>query len=154
MRLVIHPEALGEVKLKISTRSDGKVEVQVSAQNDDVAKIIRGGSKELESSLRDQNLTLAKFDVSVTADAPVASTDTRASLSDQFMPNQQNAQQSFSQAGSEQGQRFAQWEGNQQPGRQFSSPEMSSGGNNKSGSALPAQKNPSRDGSRRLDVVA
>lgn len=155
MRLVIHPEALGEVKLKISTRSDGKVEVQVQAQNDDVAKIIRGGSKELESSLRDQNLTLAKFDVNVTADAPVASTDTRASLSEQFVPNQQNAQQGFSQAGSEQGQRFAQWEGNQQPGRQFSSPEMSSGGNNNSRSAMsPAQKNPSRDGSRRLDVVA
>jgi hypothetical protein len=155
MRLVIHPEALGEVKLKISTRSDGKVEVQVSAQNDDVAKIIRGGSKELESSLRDQNLTLAKFDVSVTADAPVASTDTRSSLSDQFMPNQQNAQQSFSQTGNEQSQRFAQWDGNQQPGRQHSSPEMMSGGNNNSRSAMsPAQKNPSRDGSRRLDVVA
>lgn len=154
MRLVIHPEALGEVKLKISTRSDGKVEVQVSAQNDDVAKIIRSGSKDLESSLRDQNLTLAKFDVNVTADAPVASTDTRASLSEQFVPNQQNSQQGFSQAGSEQGQRFAQWDGNQQPGRPFSSPEMSSGGNNKSGSVLPAQKNPSRDGSRRLDVVA
>jgi hypothetical protein len=155
MRLVIHPEALGEVKLKISTRGDGKVEVQVSAQNDDVARIIRGGSKDLESSLRDQNLTLAKFDVNVTADAPVASIDTRSSLSDQFMPNQQNAQQGFSQAGSEQGQRFSQWDGNQQQsGRQHSSAEMTAGDNNSRSAMSSAQKNPARGSSRRLDVVA
>ena len=60
MRLIIHPEDLGEVKLKVGTKN-GKVEVMVTADNEDVAKILRRGSKELEASLKEQNLSLSKI---------------------------------------------------------------------------------------------
>lgn len=154
MRLVIYPEALGEVKLKVGT-SGGKVEVQVTAENEDVAKVIRGGSRELESSLRDQSLTLAKFDVSV-AD-PVAGIDTKTSLTDQFLPKDQgNQPQNF---GHQQGeQRSARWDGGQQqhgqPGR---------GGlnlqSNETVRSTPSRgpifpKQTARSNAGRLDVVA
>jgi flagellar hook-length control protein FliK len=90
MRLVVHPPELGEVHLKVGTK-EGKVEVSVTAENKQVADMIRGGSRELEASLQDKNLTLAKFEVSVTDSSYVASSDTKSNLSDQFMQQNQNS---------------------------------------------------------------
>lgn len=152
MKLVIHPEALGEVKLKIST-SGGKVEVQVTAQNDEVAKVIRSGSQDLESSLRDQSLALTKFDVSVGDGSPLAATDTRSNLGDQFL-SQQNPSQGFSQAGTDD-RGFQRWDGDQNQ-RQGAGPGfmMEEQAKSTSQSARSFAKTPTRDGSRRLDVVA
>ena len=48
----------------------------MQAENEEVAKMIRGGSKDLEASLKDQNLSLAKFEVTVSDSSSVASTGT------------------------------------------------------------------------------
>ncbi|NUM87593.1 MAG: flagellar hook-length control protein FliK [Bdellovibrionales bacterium] len=64
MKLVIHPEHLGELKLKVGAKN-GKVEVQVEAENKDVANILKSGKNDLQDALGDQNLSLAKFEVTV-----------------------------------------------------------------------------------------
>jgi flagellar hook-length control protein FliK len=162
MRIVIRPDGLGEVKLKVEAK-DGKIGVHMIAENEEVAKVLQGGSRELESSLRDQSLSLAKFEVAVKADAPVAAADTGSKLAEQFLGDQKGSQQSwgqpdFSQGGRDQG-RFANWDGSSQQ-RQPSSGRLSDEGGSIVGrryAGAPrssAAVNSSRDGSRRLDVVA
>lgn len=154
MRLVINPPELGEIKLQIGT-VNGRVEVQVTTQNEEVAGMIRGGSKQLESSLRDQNLSLAKFDVTVTPDAPVAATDTRSNLSDQFLQQNPNNNGFNQQAGAGDGGGFNRWDGNQNQ-RQGSESGFTAEEQGRSAANGPASssKSSARDGSRRLDVVA
>jgi hypothetical protein len=134
------------------------VEVQVTAENEDVAKIIRGGSKELENSLKDHNLSLAKFDVHVSSDAPLVAIDTKTSLSDQFMPQQQqhnHPQGGFAQAGNESNGRFNQWGSSQQQQQhRQSSSEFMAEDNQRSMAQRPGSRAKPRDNSRRLDVVA
>ncbi|MCO5144515.1 MAG: flagellar hook-length control protein FliK, partial [Oligoflexia bacterium] len=64
MKIVIHPENLGEVRVKVGT-SGKNVEVSIQAQNDEVASLIRSHSTSLESSLKEHNLSLTKLDVSI-----------------------------------------------------------------------------------------
>lgn len=64
MKLVIHPEHLGELKLKVGAKN-GKVEVQVEAESKEVANILKSGKGDLQDALGDQNLSLAKFEVTV-----------------------------------------------------------------------------------------
>lgn len=154
MKIVIHPEDLGEVKIKVSTRQ-GKVEVQMVSENEEVAKLIRSGSQDLDSSLRDQNLTLAKFEVTVSADGNVSSIDAKGNLTDQFLS--QNSQNGFSQGAGGDDSRFARWNGSQQG--QDNSPRFGSMSSEDSGrpaaaSAKATPKSQARDSSRRLDVVA
>lgn len=154
MRLVIHPEALGEVKLKVGTK-DGKVSVEITAENSQVAQVIRSGSQELESSLRDQNLSLAKLEVNVSSgagDGVLASLDAKSGSNEQFLS--QNSQNGMQQGMNRDEGRFAGWDQgqNQRPGSGFGSMAEESGR-----SAPAAAKNvhtPVRDNSRRLDVVA
>ncbi|MDD4933989.1 MAG: flagellar hook-length control protein FliK [Methylacidiphilaceae bacterium] len=158
MRLVIHPDDMGEVKLKVGTKN-GKVEVQVTAENENVARLIRGGSRELEVALKDQNLSLAKFEVTVSdassVASTVASTDTKMNLNEQFLSQNQSHNGAFSQGFSADDGRQARW-GNDQGGRQGSSngvlADDSGRGGAKAVQFVPKQA--VRDGSRRLDVVA
>src|SRR4029077_7927749 len=119
MRLVIHPDDLGEVKLKVGTKN-GKVEVQVMAENEDVAKMIRAGSKELEASLKSQNLSLAKFEVSVSDASSVVSTDTKSGLNEQFLSQnqQQHKSSAFAQGSLGDDSRGARWGAADQGSRQ------------------------------------
>lgn len=152
MRLVINPPELGEVKLQIGAK-DGKVDVQVIAQNEEVAKVIRSGSRDLESTLRDQNLSLTKFEVSVSADSPLLATDTKSNLADQFM--QQNPQNSFMQSGANENGGFSRWDGSQQDrGEPGAGPFADQQGSGRTKDSSSSSKTPVRDGSRRLDVVA
>jgi flagellar hook-length control protein FliK len=156
MRLVIHPDDLGEVKLKVGTKN-GKVEVQVTAENEDVAMILRGGSKELEASLKDQNLSLTKFDVTVSDSSTLVPTDTKSGLNEQFLSQNQQHNGGFAQnMGSDDG-RNARW-GGDQGGRQGGgySALAEDSGRSVSHNARSLSKTPARatDSSRRLDVVA
>jgi hypothetical protein len=161
MRLVIHPDDLGEVKLKVGTKN-GKVEVQIVAENEEVAKMIRNGSKDLETSLRDQNLSLAKFEVSVSDPSSVASTDSRSGFSEQFLSqNQQQPQHgsSFLQSGMGDEGRGARWgaeQGGHQGGGGYFPSAEDSGRLSARNSLASAPKSLARapSGSRRLDVVA
>jgi len=159
MRLVIHPDDLGEVKLKVGTRN-GKVEVQVQAENDEVAKMIRGGAKELEASLRDQNLSLSKFEVTVSDASSVASTDTKSGFNEQFLgQNQQHNASGFGQGALGEDGRGARWSGDQ-GSRQggggghvpFSETPRQSAG--KTAAFVPKTSARSSLGAGRLDVVA
>jgi flagellar hook-length control protein FliK len=154
MRLIIYPEQLGEVKLHVGTR-EGKVEVKITTENEDVAKVIRGGSRELETSLRDQNLSLTKFDVSV-ADGGVASLDnSKGSLSDQFL-QQQNPQNNFSGMFGRDDSQSSRWENQSGQGntRDNSSGFMAQENESKRSSSFSKQTTRAKDSSRKLDVVA
>ncbi len=155
MRLVLHPDDMGEVKLKVSTK-DGKVEVELMAENNDVAKVLRSGNHDLEHSLKEQNLTLSKFEVTVSDSSIVNNLDKGASLNEQFLSqNQQQQQQSgFGQEAADQG-RHARWDNNQnsRQGGAFASGEDSNERNSPA-SARAAPRQQARDYSRRLDVVA
>ncbi len=150
MKLIIYPEQLGEVTIKVGTK-EGKVDVKVTAENEDVAKIIRSGSKELESSLRDQSLSLTRFEVTV-SESSVSSLDNKTSLSEQFLP--QNSQNGFQQSGNQNEGRFARWDGgqDQRQGGAFEAKAEDQGRSEKQGRFIPKQT--ARDSSRRLDVVA
>ena len=152
MRLVLNPDDMGEVKLKISTKN-GKVEVQVTADNNDVAQTIRGGSKDLEASLKEQNLTLSKFEVTVTDSvSTVASLESKPSLNEQFL-SQQNQQ--FGQGANADDGRNNRWDNNNgnRQGATYASLAEDDGRNSpKSASYVPKQ--PARDSSRRLDISA
>lgn len=122
MRLVVHPPELGELKLKIGTKEGGNVEVHVTAQNDNVANMVREGSDQLQNSLKEQHLTLSKFEVAVSDSTNIASADSKGSSMDQsFQQNQQ--QSSFSQGFARGDERSsARWDGgeqNQRPGSGF-----------------------------------
>lgn len=151
MRLVIHPEEMGEVKLKIAAGRDGKIEVKVTTETKEVAELIRGGSKDLQASLGDQNLQLARFEVTV-ADQAVSSLEPKGSLSEQMMQNSQNG---FQQPASDDS-RFARWDGAQQDSRQGGAfLQEDENYNRREAHTRPAlRQNPARDSSRRLDVVA
>jgi len=158
MRLVIHPDDLGEVKLKVETKN-GKVEVHVMAENEDVAKMIRGGSKELEASLKEQNLSLAKFEVSVSDSSSVVSTDTKSGLNEQFLS--QNQQQhnggGFSQGSLNDDSRSARWgteQGSRQGGGHNAMAEDSGRSVAKAAPFVPKTTARAMMGSGRLDVVA
>jgi len=157
MRLVIHPEDMGEVKLKVGAK-DGKVEVHVTAENQEVARMIQSGSRELEKSLHEQNLSLAKFEVSVSDSSSVVSTDTKSNLNDQFFSQNQSQNGSFSQGGMTDDGRGARWGGTEhgfrQNGGYASNGEQSGGSASKDLSSSPAKKTRASDSSRRLDVVA
>lgn len=152
MKLVIHPEEMGEVKLKIAAAKDGKVEVHVTAESNEVADLIRSGSSDLKASLGDQNLQLTRFEVTV-SDQSVSSLEQKGSLSEQLL--QQNPS-GFQQPGAgSDDSRFARWEGQ---GEQRQGPEALASEQENRGE--PARKspvvrhNPVRDNSHRLDVVA
>lgn len=154
MRLIIHPEQLGEVKVHVGTK-EGKVEVKITTENEDVAKVIRGGSRELETSLRDQNLSLTKFDVSV-ADAGVASLDNgKGNLSDQFL-QQQNPQNNFSGMFSRDDSQSSRWDNQSSHGntRDNSSAFVAQENESKRSSSFSKQTTRAKDSSRKLDVVA
>ncbi len=154
MRLIIHPEQLGEVKLHVGTK-EGKVEVKITTENEEVAKVIRGGSNELENSLRDQNLSLTKFDVSV-ADGGVASLDNgKGSLSDQFL-QQQNPQNNFSGMFSRDDSQSSRWENQSGQGntRDNSGGTMAQENESRQSSSFSKQTTRAKDSSRKLDVVA
>jgi len=152
MKLVLHPDDMGEVKLKVSTK-DGKVEVQVTAENNDVAKILRGGTQDLEASLKDQNLSLTKFEVSVADPSSVASLENKPSLNEQFL-SQNQPQGGYEQGSANEGrnQRWNSDQGNRQGGTYASLTEENERSSPKSASM--GQKQAARDHSRRLDVVA
>jgi hypothetical protein len=156
MRLVIRPDSLGEVKLQVSNK-EGKIEVKVIAENENVAKIIRGGSQDLEGSLRTQNLVLSKLDVSV-AEGVTASSDSKQSSGEQLFQQHRNHEGNFhSQGGGTSDRGLQQW---------GAGPEGDSGGrqsqaNNSNGyvseevsASSSASSKRVRDNSRRLDVVA
>lgn len=154
MKLVLHPDDMGEVKLKVTTKN-GKVEVELTAENNDVAKVLRSGNQELESALKDQNLTLSKFEVSVSDSATtVSNLDKSSNLNDQFLS--QNQQQSgFGQESASDQGRHARWD-NDRGGRQgnaFAGGEYES---ERRSAAAPrsAARPSSRASSGRLDVVA
>lgn len=158
MKLVLHPDDMGEVKLKVGTKN-GKVEVQVTADNEDVAKLLRGGSKDLESSLKAQNLSLAKFEVTVGDSGSVVATDTKTNLSEQFTPNQQQHHQGgFAQANTEDGRGGSRWgadQGSHQAGSYASFAEESGRGGARAARPVPqSMARSSMGSSRRLDVVA
>jgi len=153
MKLVIHPEEMGEVKLKIGAKG-GKVEVQITTESREVADLIKSGSRDLEASLGDQNLQLARFEVTV-ADSVVSSLENKGSLSEQLL--QQNPQNGFQQQGAGSDDRqFARWDGGQgqREGSGFLAAENESGGERGAPRAQVRSHYPSRDASRRLDVVA
>ena len=84
MKLVIHPENMGELKLKVGAK-DGKVEVAVTADNNDVAKTLRASQSDLREALSDQHLTLSKFEVHVAKDSSMASNqDNGSNFQNQF----------------------------------------------------------------------
>ncbi len=93
MKMIIHPEALGELRVKVGER-DGKVEVSVTAQNEEVAGMLRKSSQDLASSLGDQNLTLSKFSVSVSDKQVNASADTKGGFMEHNL-HQQSQQGAF-----------------------------------------------------------
>lgn len=155
MRLVLHPDDMGEVKLKVSTKG-GKVEVQLTAENNDVAKVLRSGNQDLEASLKDQNLTLSKFEVTVSDSSQVSSLDKGASLNEQFLSQQQNQQQSgFGGQDADQG-RQARWDTNQGNGRGNNGFAAAEQDNERSApaTARSAPRQAARSSSGRLDVVA
>jgi flagellar hook-length control protein FliK len=159
MKIILHPDDMGEVHVKVGTKN-GKVEVQVTAQNEDVAKLLRGGSKDLESSLKGQNLALAKFEVTVNDSGSVMATDTKTSLNEQFLSQQQPQHQGgFAQANSDQGRSGGRWNSEQgsQQGGGYASLSDESARNSARASAFSAPRNrasASMGSSRRLDVVA
>jgi flagellar hook-length control protein FliK len=139
MSIVLHPDDMGEVKLKVGTKN-GKVEVQVTADNEDVAKLLRGGSKELESSLRAQNLSLAKFEVSVGDSGSVVATDVKTNLSEQFAQNQQQHHGGFAQASADDGRGGSRWgadQGSHQAGSYTSFAEESNRGSARNARPVP-----------------
>ncbi len=154
MRLVLHPDDMGEGKPKVGTQN-GKVEVQVTADNEEIAALIRSGSSDLEKTLKEQNLSLAKFEVSVSDTTTVASLDTKNGLNDQFM-SQQNQQQSsggFSQGMSGDDRRSSSW-GDPSGGRQAMGGDAQADNSGRSAASRFVPKPVARDSSRRLDVVA
>lgn len=154
MRLIIHPEQLGEVKLHVGTK-DGKVEVKITAENEEVAKVIRSGSKELEASLKDQNLSLTKFDVSV-ADGVASLDNGKGSLTDQFL-QQQNPQNSLSNMFSRDDGQSSRWDNQNSHGnaRDGSGGAMAQENENRrNSSSFSKQTERAKDSSRKLDVVA
>jgi flagellar hook-length control protein FliK len=152
MRLVLHPDDMGEVKLKVGTKN-GKVEVELMAGNEETAKILRSGSKELEHSLKEQNLSLAKFEVTVSDTTNVVATDVKTNLSDQF-PSQNQQHGGFSQGTMNDEGRNSRWSGDQ-GGRQASSyGSAEDSGRSMAKSMRSVPKQAARDNSRRLDVVA
>jgi flagellar hook-length control protein FliK len=74
MKLVIHPDNLGELKLKVGTK-DGKVQVTVTADNNEVAQSLRSSQHDLKEALSGQHLTLSKFEVNVASDSSMANQD-------------------------------------------------------------------------------
>jgi hypothetical protein len=149
MKLVIHPEEMGEVHLKVGTKN-GSVEVRVVAENEEVARLIRSGSKELESSLREQSLALAKFEVKV-ADGPVTQSESKGSLADQFLQQQNHG---FSQDGSGDDRGFGRWDNDSRQGPGFGVMAEQNGKAAAAGDGPSGRNNQARDSSRRLDVVA
>jgi len=157
MRIVLHPDDMGEVKLKVGTKN-GKVEVQVTADNEDVAKLLRGGSKELEASLKSQNLSLTKFEVSVGESSSLVATDTRSGLNEQFLgQNSQHQSGAFAQANADDNGRSAKWGGEQgtrQGGGYSAFAEEAGRGLARGAASSPKTMARAMDSSRRLDVVA
>ena len=159
MKIILHPDDMGEVHVKVGTKN-GKVEVQVTAENEGVAKLLRGGSKDLESSLKGQNLSLAKFEVTVNDSGSVMATDTKTSLNEQFLSQQNNPQHhgGFAQANADDGRSGQRWgadQGSQQGGGYASLREEAA--RISAGTAFSAPTNRARESmgsSRRLDVVA
>lgn len=154
MRLVLNPDDMGEVKVKVSTKN-GKVEVQVSAENKDVAQVLRGGSKDLEASLKEQNLSLSKFEVTVTdSGKTVVALDNKTSLNEQFLSqNQQQNQGGFGANGDDgRNNRWDNHQGNRQGGSYASLTEEN--GRSAPKSTSPIHKQPVRNSSRRLDISA
>jgi hypothetical protein len=118
MKIILRPEHLGEIRLKVVTGKDGTVDISIQAENKEVADMIKGNAVDLEVALQDKNLVLSKVDVTV-MDGVTATGDSKASSGDQFsgQNNQQNSQargeqkndswrehrQSFSELGRENG---------------------------------------------------
>lgn len=155
MRLVLHPDDMGEVKLKVGTKN-GKVEVEVVAENEATAKLIRAGSKDLEQSLKDQNLSLAKLEVTVSDPSKVTSLDNKTNLTDQFLSQQQQPPQysGFSSGMNGDDGRNSRWTGDHggRPSPGYAQGEDSGRSSARSAGFAPRQA--ARDSSRRLDVVA
>lgn len=155
MRLVVTPEDMGEVKLKVSTKN-GKVEVSVTAENNDVAQILRGGSRDLEASLKEQNLSLSKFEVSVVADpTSVSSLEAKSSLNEQFLSQNQQQQHGGFGQGSDDG-RNSRW-GSGENGRQgatYATVAEENGRNSPASARAVPRQQAARSSSGRLDVVA
>jgi flagellar hook-length control protein FliK len=101
MKMIVHPEALGELRLKVGMK-DGKVEVSVTAGSEEAAGMLRKSAQDLASSLGDKNLTLAKFDVQVSDKQVNASSDSRGGSMEHNL-HQQSHQNAFNMMNGEDG---------------------------------------------------
>lgn len=151
MRLVIYPESLGEIHLKVGTRN-GKVEVKMTAQNEEVASMIRDGAADLAGALRENNLELSKFEVNFSektfgVDTKIEARDPNpSSMFDQR--HQPNMNQQHEGRSNNPSQFFQDQEANRQPdfGRAYSEPKASA--------AKPMYKPARSSKTTSLDVVA
>jgi flagellar hook-length control protein FliK len=159
MKLIIRPDGMGEVKLRVEAK-EGKIGVHITAENEEVARAIKDGSKDLEKSLRDQNLSLSKFEVALAADAPVAETSSKQNFNDKHFAQDNGSSrfeqfsQNFSQGRNE--QRFGGWENQNQrnPFRGMSAEATGSNGARANAANRSFTNSSPRNGSGRLDVSA
>jgi len=147
MKLIIHPDNLGELKLKVSTKND-QVEVRVIADNDQVVGMLKKSAEELRSALSHQNLTLAKFDVNIADHTVNATSHTQNGQFAGFAGSQQQQQMNGNNNG---GGRFSQ-------SQEFSGMRENLGTapkvRNMNGSKITVSSSRAQRGMNRLDVVA
>lgn len=93
MTISINPKELGEIQLKVRTRGQN-VEVQMLAQNNEVAQALRNAGGDLADALSAQSLSLKGLDVAVRASDSSAGSDLANS-------NQNSARQNFESFNSE-----------------------------------------------------
>jgi len=156
MKIVIHPEELGEVKLQVSSRN-GQIEVKIQAENEAVASIIRSGSKELEGALMDRDLILSKIEVTV-SERVMASSDSKSSSGDQLF-QQSSDQQAGKYFGSSMNntdrQDSSSWSRPQYDDNRGHGSRYGQGDdNNKGRTSISGRRDRGRDSNGRLDVVA
>ena len=152
MKLVLHPDDMGEIKLKIGTKG-GNVEVKVEAGDEKVARMLKGGSKDLEAALGTQNLKLTKFEVTVSSSL-TSSLDQKHSLNQQIASSQGSS--NFNLGNGDQNQ-FSKWNGTGSDARQEPRNWMDPEGNFRPGAPKSTNKpilQQARRTSSKLDVVA
>lgn len=156
MKIVIHPEELGEVKLQVASKN-GQIEVKIQAENEAVASIIRSGSKDLEGALKDRDLILTKMEVTVT-EGVMAGADAKSSSGDQLFqqsPEQQAGKYLGSSMNNTDRQDSPSWSRPQyDENPRYGSKYEQSNERNRGNASLSNIRERSRDSNGRLDVVA
>lgn len=121
MRLILHPDDMGEVRVKVGTKG-GRVEVSVTAENKEVADVIRRSSKDLEEALGDHHLQLTKFEVHVTDNGKGALAEMRgAGMNSDTSSSGRDTSSFFGNAQSDANAQSQNQSGNFSSGREFSS---------------------------------